>query len=251
VASESAVRKAFQKGLRAAWQNLPAILALEFAMASVVATYYCWPAGAAFLSRYAAWQHSGGIFGAAVATALAGGLLSEVSLVYFQQRGHWSRINLENVVFKLAIFFISGAIVFEFYQLQAFWFGQGATWSILVPKVIVDQFGYTVFWSTPFYAITTRWHALGYSFQRLWPELRPSFITERMLPILVTNWMFWIPGVSLIYSMPSILQTPLFIFAIAIWGLLLAAVTKKDVASSSSPRPTPAGGPVILGQTVD
>ena len=48
-----------------------------------------------------------------------------------------------------------------------------------------------------------------------------------MLPVLVTNWMFWIPGVSLIYSMPLNFQTPLFIFATAIWGILLPAVGRQ------------------------
>ena len=226
--SRSPIGEAFRKGTRAAWQNLPAMLALEFAMAAVVATHYCWPAGAAVLSRYAAWQHSGGVVGAALATAFAGGVLSEVSLVYFQNGGRWTRTNLENMGFKWLLFFVSGAIVYKFYAQQAVWFGQGATWSVLVPKVLVDQFGYTVLWSTPFYALLTRWQMLGYSVRRLWPELGWNFVTERMLPILVTNWMFWIPGVSLIYSMPTILQTPLFIFATAIWGLLLPAVTRQE-----------------------
>jgi hypothetical protein len=56
-----------------------------------------------------------------------------------------------------------------------------------------------------------------------------------MLPILVTNWMFWIPGVSLIYAMPLVLQTPLFIFATAIWGLLLPAVARQERAEPAAP----------------
>jgi hypothetical protein len=64
----------------------------------------------------------------------------------------------------------------------------------------------------------------------LWQELGHHFFIERMLPILVTNWMFWIPGVVLIYSMPQMLQTPLFILATAIWGLLLGAVAQSEQA---------------------
>jgi hypothetical protein len=60
-------------------------------------------------------------------------------------------------------FFIAGAIVYEFYAWQAIWFGQGAAWSVLVPKILVDQFIYTVFWATPYYTLLTRWQALGYS----------------------------------------------------------------------------------------
>jgi hypothetical protein len=250
VTSRSPIREAFRKGGRAAAQNLFPMLALELAMGSVVAIYYCWPAGAALLSRYAAWQHSGGVLAAALATAFAGGVLSELSLVYFNSKGRWTRRNVESMAFKWLVFFVSGGIVYEFYLQQAVWFGQGTTWSVLVRKVLVDQFGYTVIWSTPYYALLTRWQALGYSGSRLRAELGPEFITRRMLPILVTNWMFWIPGVSLIYSMPSILQTPLFIFAIAIWGLLLPAVTTEDPHTDGAQNPMMAA-PGAVVQPID
>ena len=247
---DSAIGEAFRKGFRAAWQNLPAILALQGAMAAIVAIYYCWPLGASYLGRYAEWQQSGGILVAALATACAGGILSEISLVYFQQAGHWTRTNLENVAFKWILFFISGAITYEFYRLQGYWFGQGTTLNVLVPKVLVDQFGYTILWAAPFYTLTTRWQALGYSFEKLKRELWMEIFIERFLPILITNWMFWIPGVSLIYSMPALLQTPLFIFAVAIWGLLLPAVTKQERLPSAEKQPS-VGGPAIVGQPAE
>jgi len=239
----SSLGEAFRKGTRAASQNLPAILALQFAMAAVVAIYYCWPAGADVLARYAAWQHAGGLPAAGLATAFAGGVLSEFSLVYFQQRGRWTRTDLENMAFKCALFFVSGMIVCEFYGWQAVWWGQGTAWTVLVPKVLVDQFGYTVFWATPFFALLTRWQMLRFSGRRLWAELDRDFVTERMLPILVTNWMFWIPAVTLVYAMPTILQTPLFIFATAIWGLLLPAVTRQG--RQDIPGPMIAGPEII------
>jgi hypothetical protein len=200
------------------------MLALEAVMAAVVAIYYGWPAGAALLSRLGDWQHSGGVLAAATGTALAGGVLSEISVVYFQDGGRWTPTHLENAAFKFCLFFVSGALVYEFYLQQAVWFGHGASWRVLLPKVLVDQFGYTVIWATPYQTLLTRWHVLRYSFRRLGRELNLAFVTERMLPVLVANWMFWIPGVSLIYSMPTHLQAPLFILATAIWGLLLAAV---------------------------
>lgn len=206
-------------------------------MALTVAAYYCWPAATTVLARYAAWQHSGGILGAALATALAGGILSEVSLVYIGNKGRWSSAHLENLAFKCGLFFIAGAIVYEFYAWQAVWFGQGDAWSVLVPKIVVDQFIYTVFWATPFYTLLTRWKTLGYSGAKLWRDLDAGFLTERMLPILATNWMFWLPGVSLIYAMPLVLQTPLFIFATAIWGLLLPAVAQQERMESKTISP--------------
>jgi hypothetical protein len=244
----SSFAEAFRQSILAASENLPAMLMLLVAMATVVAIYYCWPAGAFVLDRYAAWQHTGGLLAAALATAFAGGVLSELSLVYFQNKGRWTLNDVENMGFKWALFFVSGAIVYEFYAWQALWWGQGASWSVLVPKVLVDQFGFTVFWSTPFFALLTRWQVLRYSGRRLWMELKGEFITERMLPILVANWMFWIPGVVLIYSMPTNLQVPLFIFATAIWGLLLPAVTRQNRRDRSGQLPI-LGAPEALAQS--
>lgn len=225
---KSVLGRAFQKGLLAAWHNLVPMLVLEGAMAIVVAAYYFWPAAADLLSRYAVWQHKGGVLLSALATALAGGALSEVSLVYLQDKGRWTARHIESMAFKFVMFFISGAAVYEFYAWQAVWFGDGPAWSVLIPKVLVDQFIYTAFWAVPFMTLMLRWQTLRYSGLRLWHELDGYFLTERMLPVLVTNWMFWIPGVLLIYSMPQTLQSPLFIFATAIWGLLLPAVTKQE-----------------------
>jgi hypothetical protein len=215
------------------------------AMAAVVAIYYCWPVGAVLLSRYAAWQQGGGILAAALAMAFAGGFLSELSLVYFQNGGRWTRNNVENMGFKWTVFFVSGAIIYVFYGWQAVWWGQGATWAVIVPKVLVDQFGFSIVWSTPYYALVTRWQVLRYSGRRLWMELNWDFVTERMLPILVTNWMFWIPGVVLIYSMPTALQMPLCIFATAIWGLLLPAITRQERTEASVQTPVLAATEIL------
>jgi hypothetical protein len=228
------------------------MLILEAAMALLVAAYYSWPAAADVLSRFGAWEHRGGVLAAALATALAGGLLSQLSRVYFQDGGRWTATHVENAAFNLGLFFISGTMVYEFYQQQARWFGNGTAWSILVPKILLDQFGFTVLWSTPYQSLMTRWHTLRYSWPRLWRELDRNFIAERMLPILVTNWMFWLPGVTLIYSLPLNLQTSLFIFATAIWGLLLPAVVRQSsrrTAVTLTDLVPP--GPEVLPQAAD
>ena len=197
------------------------------AMGALVAIYYCWPTGAAILSSYGAWQHAGGIVRTGLMAGFAGGILSELCLVYARDRGRWNRTHLENMIFRFVVFFLGGMVVGEFYVWQAYWFGDGVSWRILLPKILVDQFIFSVFWSTTYQSLTFRWQALRYSGSRLWSELNGKFVLERMLPILVTNWMFWIPGVTLVYSMPLILQMPLSIFATAMWSILLAGLSKR------------------------
>jgi hypothetical protein len=210
-------------------------------MSVLVAVYYCWPTGAAVLSRYAAWQHAGGILRTGLVAGFAGGILSELSVIYLCDGGRWNATHLENMLFRFVIFFMGGLVVCKFYEWQAFWFGDGLSWRVLLPKILVDQFIFSVFWSTTYQTLTFRWQALRYSGSRLWNELNGNFVVERMLPVLVTNWMFWIPGVTLIYSMPLILQMPLNIFATAIWSLLLAGLAK----SASAPDAEMAPGPIL------
>ncbi len=247
----AAVGEACRSGWRAAIANLAAILALEAAMALIVAAYYLWPPARHGLSAYGQWQYANGSIGNGVSLAIAGGLLSELSFVYFQQKGRWSWVNLENLGFKLVIFFISGVIVYYFYRQQAVWWGNGTGLSTIVPKVLVDQLGYTVIFSAPYYALLTRWHALRYSGTRLWQELDRSFLTDRLLPILITNWMFWVPAVSFIYAMPTSLQPPLAGFATAIWGLLVAALGRQDAPNHAEPDAVLAANPPALAEPVE
>lgn len=207
-------------------------------MSMLVAIYYCWPAGAAVLSQYAAWQHAGGLFRTGLVAGFAGGILSELSVVYVRDGGRWNGAHIENMAFRFIVFFIGGIVVSEFYEWQAIWFGDGLSWRILLPKILVDQFIFSVVWSTTYQTLTFRWQALRYSGARLWSELDGSFVIDRMLPVLVTNWMFWLPGVTLVYSMPLILQMPINIFATAIWSLLLAGLAKSTRAPDAEMVPT-------------
>jgi hypothetical protein len=215
------------------------MLVLLGAMSAIVAIYYGWPPGASILSAYGKWQTSGGILLAGVISGLAGGVLSEFTLVYVRDRGRWNLGHLDNMMFRFGVFFIGGMAVHEFYNWQAVWFGDGVSWRVVLPKVLVDQFVYSVFWATSYQTITFRWHALGYSGSQVWKELDGRFVIERMLPVLVTNWMFWIPGVILIYSMPLLLQMPMNIFATAIWSLLLAGLAKPTETSAEEIGPEP------------
>ncbi|MES2309750.1 MAG: hypothetical protein V4507_12915, partial [Verrucomicrobiota bacterium] len=48
-----------------------------------------------------------------------------------------------------------------------------------------------------------------------------------LLPVLLSNWGFWIPMCSLIYCFPTSIQFPIAIFSVSLWVLLLNAVMKQ------------------------
>lgn len=230
---------AFAVGFRAIGHNPPAIVSILVVMALMVFSYYTWPPATELLRRYGAWQASGGILFVALASGIGAGMISEFFLVYAQQQGRWFPANRENLIFKFGLCFIGGGIVAVFYRYQAYWFGDSHTWPVLVKKVFVDQFIFSVFWSTPYNTLASRWKMLGYSWRRVWAELGPDFVLERMLPMLTTNWLFWIPAITLVYSLPLSLETPLYLFAASIWGILLLAVSEQN-RSVPEPEPLPA-----------
>jgi hypothetical protein len=61
-----------------------------------------------------------------------------------------------------------------------------------------------------------------------------QFYVLTVLPVLVSNWLFWIPMVVLIYCFPTSLQLPLGILACAIWSLLVAALVEPADALVTS-----------------
>ena len=103
--------EAFRKGFNAAYKMAAAMAALVGVMLLIVVLYYTWSPWSTLLSSYAVWQHSLGVVGAGTVAGLAGGVLSELSIVYFQHRGRWTLESLENMLFKFGFFGITGAMV--------------------------------------------------------------------------------------------------------------------------------------------
>jgi hypothetical protein len=231
------VAEAVGKGARAGRQNLRPMLALQAVIIVIVLLYYFCPATRPAFTQISAWQRAGGVLAAMVASGIGAGLLAQTSMVYFQNSGRWTWPHVRDALFGFTFYFFSGGIVFEFYRLQAYMFGDDPSLLVVLKKTAVDQFIYSVFWSTPTQSILFRWHNLHYSGRALWRELDGDFVIERMLPVLVTNWIFWIPVITLIYFLPLVLQMPLAIFATAIWVLLLSALSRQPGAKAGNPLP--------------
>jgi hypothetical protein len=115
-----------------------------------------------------------------------------------------------------------------FYELQAHWFGVGRSPGTLATKTLVDQFLYTPFVSNPMQTLAFLWKSEQFSLRRTVEKMRQfrQFYLLTVLPVLVSNWLFWIPMVVLIYCFPTSLQLPLGILACAIWSLLIAALVE-------------------------
>lgn len=225
----SPLSQAFQRGIAAVRENLVPALVLQTLLGLLVASYFLWPSSAVVLVKLSQWKQAGGILFSMAATGFAGGLLAELAKVYCGQRGHWTKSNVEDGIFNFILFAFSGGTVHLFYDQQALWFGDHLAWSVILKKTTVDMLLFTPIWATPYQSIFWLWKNHRYSWSAVSTDLRTDYLTRHYLPVLIMEWVFWIPVVMMTYSLPLVLQFPFFLIAMATWGLLLAALTRSGV----------------------
>lgn len=216
-------------GFTAAKQSLKPAMFVWAVMALIACLYYAVPASQGFFSALNALQARMGLLFPFLGMGLSVGLLAEGVKVCMSKQKRWTRSNSLNAVFNLTIFGILGVIQSYFYLLQVHLFGSGTSWQVLIPKVLFDQFVWTVFLANPYQTILYLWKNQGFSFRKVAAQMRPfkPFWGTQILPVLITNWAFWIPMVAIIYCFPADLQLPLAILAVTIWVLLLSILTSN------------------------
>jgi hypothetical protein len=73
--------------------------------------------------------------------------------------------------------------------------------------------------------------------------LTPGFYKYKSFPALIANWGVWLPLVAIIYTLPPLLQFPLFTLGLTFWVLQITYITsihkKKSALSFSSPVSNP------------
>jgi hypothetical protein len=226
-------------GLRAAKANLIPGLIVQVAMASIVVAYYTQPAIHGWLSALAEIKRNGGLVFSALAAMVAGGLFPEILTVAVFQRWKIRRKNIGNMLFNMALWGTEGMIVDLFYRTQAHIFGSHVDFATVFKKVLVDQLIYTPFFATPFGVGCYEWKNRDYSPQGMSRVFTLAFYKNKSVPALVASWGVWIPLVSILYSLPSLLQFPLFTLGLTFWVMILTYVTsaqkKKSALSFSAP----------------
>ena len=189
-------------------------------MVALVLAYYWFEPARLWLEQLAGAKLRLGYLFSFIAGAIAGGIMPEILKVAVFQRGRIHRENWRNLLFGICFWGVSSMIVDSFYRLQAAIFGSHADFSTVMTKVFVDQFVYNPIWAAPWGVAAFEWKNQGYRFGGLSRVFTGSFYKEKTLPALVATWGVWIPVVSMVYSLPSLLQIPLFSLALTFWAIL-------------------------------
>ncbi len=205
-------------------ENILPGLVLQVLMAAFLVAYFTHDGTRAFLSAVADVKRQTGLVFAFFSYVVAAALLPEILRIIFFQSGRPARRNLFNFLAAAPAWGFIGVAVDILYRCQAVWFGDGASLASVVPKVAVDQFLFSPFFSHP---VMVGYFALcaGNFRREAWREvLRTDFYVEKVVPVVVAGWMIWIPGVSVVYSMPQLLQIPVAVIIQCFWVLVFTTI---------------------------
>jgi len=222
-------------GIRSAKRTLKPALAIWTLMAAIAACYFLVPASAPAFETLTSWQNSLGILFPSIGMGLSVGLLVELVKVSMSDKKRWTRRNTHDALFNFIVFGLMGASSYYRYAFQDEVFGSGNSWQELATKVCFDQFVWTIFLANPYQSIAYLWKNTGYSWKSVGSQLSPfrSFWGTQMLPVLISNWAFWIPMACLVYVFPLPIQLPLSILAVTIWVMLLTILTSEAQQNDS------------------
>jgi hypothetical protein len=222
-------RTALRTTLSAVKANLLPGLLLQALMLVFFAAYVSHEGTRQFLAQVADFKEQAGYAFAFVSYILSAALLPEVLKIGFFQECRIKRENIYNFLTGAPVWGCMGIIVDAFYRGQGLLFGTGNDWLTIALKLCVDQFVFSPFFSVPFVVGYFRWRDARFSRPAFRAVFTREFLTEYFLPAQVAGWCIWIPGVCLIYFMPSALQLPMAALIQAFWVLVLTFVNQRRV----------------------
>jgi hypothetical protein len=214
-------------GWEAARANAKPALIIQALMFAVAVAFYTNSAAADALLALVEFKRAHGLAFVIVASVVAGALIPEIFLILFFQRGRPRVENLRNLAFTIPVWGFDGSLVDLLYRTEAHWLGDVATVPVVLGKILIDQFGYNVFFAAPFGVLTYEWKNNGISVQPVRDLFTWRHYRDKIFPTLVATWAVWIPLMAIIYSLPLALQFPLFGLALSFWVLLLTYMTNR------------------------
>ena len=156
-------------------------------------------------------------------------LIPELFLILFFQRGRPHLRNLRNLAFTIPVWGFDGST-----GRSSLSSGGDigsvtlATFPVVLGKILIDQFGYNVFFAAPFGVLTYEWKNSGVSVEPVRDLFTWRHYRDKIIPTLLATWAVWIPLMAIVaryalYPVYAPLRAGPFIF----WVLLLTYMTNR------------------------
>jgi len=131
------------------------------------------------------------------------------------------------LLFGIPFWGLIGMQVDLFYRLQFFLFGPSNSLPVIAKKVLVDAFLYCPLLAIPQAVCIFLWKDHGFTFFGFHGHSPFNFYALNIFPVLIANWMVWIPLVCIIYSLPPALGVPFFIVAQSFWVMVFTTLSGR------------------------
>jgi len=225
------IRKSLRLGFEAAYESRYAGIALWIFGSALIFSYYWVPVCHDWMNEIGRIKTRSGFAFAAVTTALFGGTVPSVLNWHLSRRRGEKRP--VHIVSNTLFWAIKGVEVDLFYILQAKVFGEQIdVWTVFV-KTMVDQFVYVPLLGLLTVVLYFQLRDCHYNFAVFKSQMRHQWIRDRYLPVLISNWLLWIPAIVLIYCMPLALQIPVQNLILCFWVVVLTLMTRQTAREST------------------
>lgn len=223
--SPNPLREAIRLGWGGARENLLPGVALWIAGLALVLGYYQLEAVAQFFDRIGLWKERFSPWFAMLSTAVFGSIVPWVVGAFFLPQE--KKQPFRRVPALFLFWALHGWQVDKLYQFQSILFGTELQASTIIAKTLVDQFLWSPFLATPQVLLFYLFSENDLSKQGFLQALQRKGFLARLIPLMLTNWVVWIPSVALIYLFPLPLQLPLMNLILALWCLILLFFAKN------------------------
>jgi hypothetical protein len=199
-------------------------LVLWAGLAALLMAYAWSPAVQSTLEQWGAvkqaWGYPFAFASYAVFAVLVPEFLSRVVL-----RQPWPPRAGISIAFAVLVFGALGIMVDALYGLQIRLFGAGGDWVTVSKKMLFDQFVVSPFSNFAVVALFA-WCDDGFA-ARTWKRVvSGDYLSHSFLPMMIAVWCVWIPGVLVIYCMPTALQFPVASLVLSFWVLIFKFMRK-------------------------
>jgi hypothetical protein len=225
---ESKLRRFLAPGLIGLRSNLVPGLVLQACALLILLGYVLVPSVHMLLDGVGALKSRFGYLYSAPSAAIFGGVIPFLVLLASRQvpkgRG-WA-----DFAFYVGFWAWKGVEVDALYRLQSLLFGDGTDFGTIAAKATVDQFVYNPLWAGPTQVVFFLWKDAGFSWAGFRGGLRQESLLHRVVVVLFSTWIVWLPTVAIVYSLPNVLQLPLSNLVLCFWCLLLSFISRRSAA---------------------
>ncbi len=219
-------RVAVTTGWKAAKENRFAAVALWLFGVLLITGYFYVPSVHDVLESIGRIKTSYGWKFSVVSTGIFGGLIPALLPWLMRQPG--IRASLGLVISNTLLWAYKGLEIDLFYHFQAWLFGTTLNFHTIAIKTFCDQFVMVPLFGIVNVVLFYLWRDCGYSFKTFLSRLGKKWYRRRILPVLIANWVIWIPAVAMIYSLPVALQLPVQNLILCFWVLILVFFTSHE-----------------------